>query len=86
MTRRRRLFLRFSVVLTFVAALFAGGNFISYAWLNAAAPERWPAGRAAPLVYGSLALAVLFLVAFVCFVVVLIRDANRRHQEESNAT
>ena len=54
-------------VLALLGCLYAIGSAIFYAWLNAAEPERWPADRAAPWAYGSLAIAALLLAACVWF-------------------
>jgi hypothetical protein len=86
MTKRARLFFWFSAVLSFVAAGYAENSAIFYAWLTASAPQRWSGERAAPFVYGSLALTIFFLFAFICCVVVLVRDGNRRSRLEENAT
>jgi hypothetical protein len=86
MTKRASLVLWLSAALSLLAALYAGGNVIFYAWLTAAAPERWSAERAAPFVYGALSLAVLFLLAFICCVVTLVREANRKYRLEQDAT
>ncbi|MGE5242516.1 MAG: hypothetical protein ACM3NI_12800 [Bacteroidota bacterium] len=57
-----------------------------YAWLSAAAPERWPPERAALWAYSALALACLFFGFFVYCVVSLIKEANRQYREEQSAT
>jgi hypothetical protein len=73
------------LLLALPAGGYAAMSFIFYAWLSAAAPDRWPPERAALWAYSSLALAVLFFGVFVYFVVSLIKDANRTYQRERNA-
>jgi hypothetical protein len=86
MTKRRKIILWVGLALSLPAALYAGTCVVFYAWLNAAEPERWPADRAALWSYSVLALTVLFLGLFICCVVSLVKDANKRYREEQNAT
>jgi len=86
MTKRRKIATWIALVLSLPAAGYAGMSVIFYAWLTAARPESWSPERAAPWVYGALALTVLFLALFVYCVVSLIRDANKTYQRERNAT
>jgi hypothetical protein len=82
MTKRRKILLWFGLVMSIVSAGYAGTSVIYYAWLNAAAPERWPPERAALWAYSALALAILFLAVFVYCVVSLIKEVNRQYREE----
>jgi hypothetical protein len=86
MTKRRKILLWVALVLSVPATFYAGGSVVFYAWLSAAAPERWPPDRAAHWTYSALALTVLFLGLFIYCVVSLIREANRKYREEQNAT
>lgn len=86
MTKRRKIATWIALVLSLPAAGYAGMSVISYAWLTAAQPDRWPPERAAPWAYGALALTVLFLALFAYCVVSLIRDVNKTYQSERNAT
>ncbi len=86
MTKRRKIFLWLGLVASLSAAGYAGTSFIFYAWLSAAAPERWPPERAALWAYSALALAILFFGFFVYCVVSLIKEANRQYREEQSAT
>jgi len=86
MTKRRKILLWLGLVVSLLAAGYAGTSFIFYAWLNAAAPERWPSERAALWAYSALALAFLFFGFFVYCVVSLIKEANRQYREEQSAT
>ena len=71
---------------TLAAGGYAAMSFVFYAWLSAAAPDRWPPERAALWAYSSLALAALFLALFVYCIVSLVKDANKTYQRERNAT
>jgi hypothetical protein len=51
---------------------------ITYAWLNAAQPDRWSSERVGLWAYSALSLAVLFAGLLVYCVVSLIKDANRK--------
>jgi hypothetical protein len=53
-------------------------SFFFYAWMSAAAPDRWPPERARLWAGGSAALCVTFSAAVVYFVVALIRHENRK--------
>jgi hypothetical protein len=86
MTKRRKIFLWLGLVVSLLASGYAGMSFIFYAWLNAAAPERWPPERAALWAYSALALAILFFGFLVYCVVSLVKEANRQYREEQNAT
>ena len=86
MTRRRKILLWLGLALSLAAAGYAATSVVFYAWLSAAAPERWPPDRAALWVYSALALTILFVGLFVYCVASLIKDANRRYREEQNAT
>ncbi|KPJ88263.1 MAG: hypothetical protein AMJ53_17105 [Gammaproteobacteria bacterium SG8_11] len=86
MTKRRKIFLWLGLVVSLLAGGYAGMNFIFYAWLSAAAPERWPPERAALWAYSALALAILFFVFLVYCAVSLVKEANRQYREEQNAT
>ena len=86
MTRRRKITTWVALVLSLPAGLYAGTSVIFYAWLSAAAPERWPPERAALWAYSALALTILFFGLFVYCVVSLVRDANKSYQREGNAT
>jgi hypothetical protein len=72
--------------LSLPAIYYAGVSVVYYAWLSAAAPERWPPDRAGLWVGGALALTVLFLGVFIYCVVSLIKESNRRYREEKNVT
>ena len=86
MTKRRKIFTWLGLILSLLAAGYAGVSFIFYAWLSAAEPERWPPERAG-LWAGSAALLALVLFSlFVYCLVSLIREANRRYREEQKAT
>jgi len=54
LNRRRKTFLWAGLVLSLPAICYAGGSVVFYAWLSAAAPERWP--RGIELAYGCSAL------------------------------
>lgn len=86
MTKRRKILLWLGLVVSLLATGYAGTSFIFYAWLSAAAPERWPPERAALWAYSALGLAILFFGLFVYCVVSLIKEANRQYREEQNAT
>lgn len=59
------------------AAFYAGMSFFFYAWMSAAAPDRWPPDRAGLWAGGAAVLCGVFLAAFVYFIVALVRHANR---------
>ena len=86
MTKRRKIATWIALVLSLPAGGYAALSFVFYAWLSAAAPERWPPERAAVWAYSSLALAVVLLGLVVYCVVSLIKDANRTYRTERNAT
>jgi hypothetical protein len=86
MTKRRKIATWIALVLSLPVGLYAGTGFFFYAWLSAAAPDRWPPERAALWAYSSLALAVLFTGVFIYCVVSLVKDANKTYQSERHAT
>ncbi|MDH5669392.1 MAG: hypothetical protein OEY86_15415 [Nitrospira sp.] len=86
MTKRRKVFLWLALVVSLLATGYAGTSFIFYVWLSVAAPERWPAERAALWAYSALGLAVMFLGVLIYCIVSLIKEANRRYREEQNTT
>jgi hypothetical protein len=86
MTKRRKIATWVALVLSLPAAGYAGTSVVFYAWLSAAAPDRWPPERAALWAYSSLALGVLFLGLFIYCVVSLVKDANKTYRSERNAT
>jgi len=86
MTKRRKILLWLGLVVSLLATGYAGTSFIFYAWLSAAAPERWPPERAALWAYSALALAILFFGFLAYCVVSLVKEANRQYREEQNAT
>ena len=71
--RSPRLYLLIGAVVALGAALYAGTSVVFYAWLNAANPESWPRERAALWAYGSLAMTVIAVVAFIWCVAALVR-------------
>lgn len=78
MSNRRRLATWIALIASFVGAIYMGMNVISYAWLNASAPNRWPAERAEDWALGAMAIAVLLLGVSVYCAMVLKRNAGRR--------
>lgn len=86
MTKRRKIVLWASLVLSVPATYYAGVSVVYYAWLNAAVPDRWPADRAALWVYSALALTVFFAGVFVYCLVALIKESNRQYRNETHAT
>ena len=86
MTKLRKIATWIGLVLSLLAGLYAGTGIFFYAWLSAAAPDRWPPERAALWAYSSLALAVLFIGLFIYCVVSLVRDANNAHQNERDGS
>jgi len=86
MTKRRKLLTWFGLVISLVAAGYAGMSFIFYAWLSAAEPELWSRERAGAWAYSALALTILFFCSFVYCLVSLIRDVNRRYREDQKTT
>lgn len=85
MTKQRKIFLWFSLVLSMPAAYYAGASAVFYAWLNAAEPERWPSDKAALWTVTALVFALLFIVIFIFCAISLVRVANRQYREERNA-
>jgi hypothetical protein len=86
MTKRRKIATWIALVLSLPAGVYAGTSVVFYAWLSAAAPDRWPPDRAALWVYSSLAFAVVFFGLFIYCVVSLVRNANKAYQSERHAT
>jgi hypothetical protein len=86
MMKRRKILLWLGLVMSLLVTGYAGASFIFYAWLSAAAPERWPTERAALWAYSALALAILFFGFLVYCVVSLVKEANRQYRDEQNAT
>ena len=86
MARRRKIFLWPGMVLSLLATGYGGTSFIFYAWLSAAAPDRWPPDRAAVWTFSALVLTILFFGLFVYCAVALVKEANRRYRDEKNAT
>ncbi len=77
--RSTRLYLLIGAVVALGAALYAGASVVFYAWLNSANPESWPRERAALWAYGSLALTVIAVVAFIwCLLALMRRDRASR--------
>jgi hypothetical protein len=60
------------------AAFYSGMSFVFYAWMSAAAPDRWPPDRAGLWAGAAALLCGVFLVTFVYCIFALIRDANRK--------
>jgi hypothetical protein len=67
------------VVVSTALSFYAFWSAIFYAWMNA--NGSWPAEKAAPWAYGSLALSGLFFVGFVYFIVKMVKL-----RKASNAT
>ena len=86
MSKRRKILCWLGLLLSVPAFGYAGTSVVFYAWLSAAAPDRWPPDRAGAWVAGSLVLTVLFLALFVYCLVALIKEANRSYRVERNAT
>jgi hypothetical protein len=86
MTKRRKIATWVALGLALPAAGYTGTNVVFYAWLSAAAPDRWPPERAALWAYGALALTALFLSLFIYCVISLIKAANKSYKGERNAT
>ena len=82
MTTKKKILLWIGIVSSLPAIYYSVMSAIFYAWLNAAEPERWPADKAAVWVYGSIALAVLFISLFVYCVVSLVKDSKRNYDAE----
>jgi len=86
MTRLKKYLLWIGLALSLPVSGYCFMGTISYAWLNAVEPERWPAERAAIWAYSSLALAIIFLSVFIYCLVCLIRETNRSHGKNKIAT
>lgn len=86
MVSRRQLLLYLGLIVSFPAAGYAAMSCASYAWLNAAEPDRWTAEKAGLWFGGAAALTVLFLALFVYCLVSLIRSANKAHRERGSST
>ena len=86
MTKRRKIATWVTLGLALPAAGYTGTSVVFYAWLSAAAPDRWPPERPALWAYSALALTALFLSLFIYCVISLIKDANKSYQSERNAT
>ncbi len=86
MTRRRKLATWIALVVSVLAGGYSASSVVFYAWLSAAAPDRWPPERAALWAYSFLALAVVFLALLIYCIVSLIKDTNKTYPGQSNAT
>lgn len=82
MTKQRKIFLWVGAVVSLSTCGYAGLSFVTYVWLNAANPERWPADKAAIWSYSALAIALLFLFIFFYCVAALIKESNRKYREK----
>jgi hypothetical protein len=86
MTKRRKITVWFSMILSAPVIYYAGTGVVFYAWLNAAEPQRWTPDRAGLWAGGALAVTMLFLGIFFYCVVSLIKEAKRQNREDDNAT
>ena len=78
MNDRRRLATWIALIASFVGAIYMGMNVITYAWLNASAPNRWPGERARAWALGAMVIAVLLLGVSLYCVMALKRNSSRR--------
>jgi hypothetical protein len=85
MTKWKKKFMWFGLVVSLPVVGYMGLGFIFYSWLNAAVPERWSVEKAATWAYGSLILAVLFLILFIYCLVSLIKESNKKYKKQQNA-
>lgn len=70
------------LLLSVPLALYAGFSAIYYAWLNAAAPERWPAERAMTWAGGAFLAFLAFFLLFIFCLISLIKQSNRANKLE----
>jgi len=84
MTKHKKILTWVGVVISLPAAGYTGMGFIFYSWLNASNPERWPTEKAAVWAFGSLFIAVLFLILFIYCLVTLIKE-SKKYKKEQNA-
>jgi hypothetical protein len=64
------------LLLSSAAAFYAGVSFFFYAWMSAAAPDRWPPDRAGAWAGAAAILCLVFLAFSVYCVVALVRRTN----------
>ena len=85
MTKRRKILLWIGLIASVPAGGYAAMSVIYYAWLSAAAPDRWSPERAGAWVLGALLLMVFLLAVSIYCLVSLIKQANRDYRAEQNA-
>ena len=85
MTIQKKILMWFGLIISLPAAGYAVMGFIFYSWLNAAEPERWPTAKAVIWSFGSLSIAILFLILFVYCLVSIIKNSNKISKEEQSA-